>query len=70
MPSVLTDQMTHLEFPLWLSGLRTQLVSMRTLVQPLVSLRIWRCSELWYRPTAAAPIQPLARELPCAQVWP
>ena len=41
-----------LEFPLWLSGLRTQLVSMRTKVWSLASisgLRIRRCHELWCR---------------------
>ena len=37
------------EFPLWLSGLRTQLVSMRTQAQSLASvsgLRIWHSCEL------------------------
>ena len=41
-----------LDFPLWLSGLRTQLVSMRMQVQSLVSLsmlRIWHCHELCCR---------------------
>ena len=40
------------EFPLRLSGLQTQLVSMRMLVQSLASLsvlRIQRCPELWCR---------------------
>ena len=40
------------EFPLWLRGLRAQLVSVRTQVQSLASfsgLRIWRCHELWCR---------------------
>ena len=40
------------EFPLWLSGLRTQLVSMRTQVRSLgllSRLRIQYCRELWYR---------------------
>ena len=40
------------EFPLWLSGLRTQLVSMRMQVPSLASLsglRIWHCRELWCR---------------------
>ena len=38
-----------LEFPLWLSGLQTHLVSMRMQVQSLVllsGLRIWYCREL------------------------
>ena len=30
----------------------------------LSGLRIGHCSELWYRPTAVAPIQPLAWEPP------
>ena len=37
---------------LWLSGLRTQLVSMRMQVRPLASLsglRIWHYHELWAR---------------------
>ena len=41
-----------LEFPLWLSGLRTRLVSVRMWVLSLVSLsglRIWRCCKLWPR---------------------
>ena len=45
-------QKKNWEFPLWLSGLRTQLVSMRILVRPLALLRgirIWHCHELWYR---------------------
>ena len=29
-------------------------------------LWLWRCRELWCRPAAAAPIGPLARELPYA----
>ena len=40
------------EFPLWLSGLRTQLVSMRMQVQSLAlfnGLRIWSCHKLWHR---------------------
>ena len=40
------------EFPLWFSGLRTQLVSTRTWVWSLASLgglRIWCCCELWAR---------------------
>ena len=71
----------YLEFPLWLNGLHTQLVSMRMWVQSLTSfsgLRIWhghighRCSLdlallwLWRRLPAAAPVQPLAQELPYA----
>ena len=38
---------------------------MRTQVQALAllsGLTIWHCCELWYRPTATAPIQPLAWE--------
>ena len=41
----------HRELPLWLSGLRTQLVSMRIRVQSLASLSrltIWRCYKLQY----------------------
>ena len=37
------------EFPLWLSGLTTRLVSLRLQVQPLApisGLRIWCCHEL------------------------
>ena len=40
------------EFPLWLSGLRTWLVSMRMWVWSLASLsglRIWHCHKLWCR---------------------
>ena len=43
---------TRLEFLLWLSGLRIQLVSMRTWVRSLTLLgvlRIWHCCELWHR---------------------
>ena len=69
------------EFPLWLSGLRTQIASMRMQVQSLTllsGLRIQYCHKLrrcsldlallwlWCRVSAAAPIQPLARELPYA----
>ena len=42
---------------------------MGTWVQSLASLsglRIWRCRELWCRPAVAAPIGPLAGELPYA----
>ena len=38
--------------PVWLSGLRTPLVSMRMRVQSLASisvLRIWHCQKLWHR---------------------
>ena len=41
-----------LELLLWLSGLRTQLQSMRMQVRSLASLsglRIRHCCELWYR---------------------
>ena len=39
-----------LKFPLWLSWLRTPLVSMRMLVQSLLSeLRIWYYPKLWCR---------------------
>ena len=41
-----------LEFSLWLSGLWTQLVSVRMWIQSLASLsglRIWHCCELWDR---------------------
>ena len=40
------------EFPLWFSGLRTQLVSMRMWIRSLAMLyvlRIWCCQELWYK---------------------
>ena len=40
------------EFPLWLSRLRTQLVTTKMRVQSLAllrSLRIQHCHELWYR---------------------
>ena len=46
------NQLHFLEFPLWFSGLQTQLVSMRLQVWSLASLtrwRIWHCSELWCR---------------------
>ena len=55
------------EFLLWLSGLRTQLVSMRTWVRSLASLtglRIWCCCKLWCMSAPGAPIQPLAWEPP------
>ena len=61
-----------MEFPLWLR-LRTQLVSMRMQVQPLVSLsrlRIQHCHRLWHSLAAAALLQPLAWELHMLQVWP
>ena len=51
------------EFPLWLSGLQTQLVSTRMQVWSLVLLSglwIWCFCELWCRLAAAAWIQPLA----------
>ena len=64
---------TNLEFLLWLSGLRTQLVSMRMQVWSLASLSgLRRCSLdlallwLWYRLAAATPIEPLAWEPPYA----
>ena len=44
--------MEHREFLLWLNGLRTRLVSMSKQVQSLAllsGLRIWHCSELWWR---------------------
>ena len=68
-------------FPSWLSGLRTRLVSMRIWVQSLAllsGLRIQLCHALqyrsqtpmllglWCRPAGAAPIRPLAWELPYA----
>ena len=46
------ENTTIQEFPLWLSGLNTPLVSMRMQVQSLVSLtglRIQHCRELWFR---------------------
>ena len=45
-----------LEFLLWLSGARMQLVSMRIWIRslpPLSRLRIWHCCELWCRLAAA-----------------
>ena len=75
-------QKLFLEFPLWLSRLRTQLVSMRMRVQSLASLIGLslavscgvgsRCGSdllllwLWHRAAAVALIQPLAWELPYA----
>ena len=56
------------EFPLWLSRLRTWLVSMKMCARSLAllsGLRIWCYCELQCRSAAAAPIQPLAWELPC-----
>ena len=53
------------EFLLWLSSLRTQLVSMRTWVQSLgllSGLRIQQCC----RPASMALVPPLAWELPWA----
>ena len=46
---LLNKPRTKREFPSWLSGKETQLVSMRTWVQSLASLsglKIWRCHEL------------------------
>ena len=43
---------------------------MRMLAQSLdllSGLRIWHCSEVWCRPAAATPIQPLAWELSYAE---
>ena len=62
------------KFPLWLSELRIQLVSMRMLVPSLIllsGLRIQHCSDLallwlWCRLAAIAPIQPLGWEFPYA----
>ena len=67
------------EFPLWLSRLQTQLVSMRMRVWTLAllsGLRMLSCAVvnhrcgsdpvlqwLWHRPVATALIQPLAREI-------
>ena len=48
---------------------RISIVSMRMWVRSLAALsglRIRHCSELWCRPAAAAPIRPLAWELPYA----
>ena len=48
----LPQEIPGLEFLLWLSRLRTQIVSMRIRVQSLASLsglRIWHCRELWCR---------------------
>ena len=71
------DKITHEESPLWLIGLRTQLVSMRMQVWPLASLSglkdlalpqaavlLW----LWHRPAAMAmvPIQSLTWQPPYA----
>jgi len=59
----------EMEFPLSLSGLRNLLVSRRMQVPSLAllsGLQIWCCCELWCRPAAAAPIRPLAWELPYA----
>ena len=76
-----TEKQNAREFPLWLCGLRTCLVSTRMQVQSLASisgLNIRRCRELqcrsqmqlgswlWHRLAAAAPIWPLAWELPYA----
>ena len=36
----------------------------------LNGLKIWHCHELWCRPAAVAPIQPLAWEPPYATVQP
>ena len=47
-----------------------RLGTMRIWVQSLASLsglRIQHCCELWCRPAAAAPIRPLAWELPYAE---
>jgi len=46
---------------------------MRTWVPSLAVLsgmRIWCCCELWCRPAGAAPLGPLAWELPCAACSP
>ena len=59
------------EFLLSLSRLRTGLGTMRFRVRSLASLsglRIWHCCELWCRPAAVAPIQPIAWEFPYAVV--
>ena len=78
-PSWLLKKMLW-EFPLWLRGLRTQLVSTRMRVWSLAllnGLRIWHCHEwwcgsdlvllwLWYRLTAITPNGPLSWEPPYA----
>ena len=54
------------EFPLWVSGLRTWLVSMSMWVQSLASLsglRIPHCHKIQHRPASAAPTRTLAWEL-------
>ena len=75
-----TDFKKCLEVPVAAQRLQTQLVSMRTQVQPLASLsglRTWHFCELWYRlqtrlrsgvavAVATVPIRPLAWELPYA----
>ena len=54
------------EFPLWLSGLRNQLVSMRMQVRSLAllsGLRIWHClellcsSQMWLRSRVAVAVE-------------
>ena len=47
---------------IWLTSMRTQVQSLAWLSE----LRIQHCCELWYRPAATAPIQPLAWEPPYA----
>ena len=57
------------EFLSWLRGERIRLGTMRLRVRSLAllsGLRMRRCRELWCRPAATAPIQPLAWELPYA----
>ena len=70
------------EFPLWLSGLRTQCClcedvgSIPGLTPWVKDLALLKAGSrygsdpvfpwLWYRPAGAAPVQPLAWELPCA----
>ena len=54
---------------MWLSGLGYRLASMRMWVGSLAllsELRIQCCRDLWLKPAAAAPILPLAGELPYA----
>ena len=53
-----------MEFPLWLSRLRTRLVSMRVQVQSLAlpsGLRIQHCHELWCRSQTLLSSQTLLR---------
>ena len=50
----------------WLRNLTRNHEDAGSLLASFSGLGIWHCRELWCRPSATAPIRPLAWEPPCA----